>query len=103
MRTYEIDKHISPHLRAVHLEAAGVDAIEATLPDGSRKYISRRASEPWGETLPRVAHLLEGEGYRIAGNPQTRKRRPQLLLVVHDSMFEDGQIAAERYQWGLWS
>lgn len=82
MRTLDINKNTAPKLRAVHLEASGPGAIEMVTPDGEAHLICRRPSEPWEETLPRVAEALEVNGYMLAGNPQMRKRRPQLLLVV---------------------
>lgn len=82
MKYIEINETTSPTLRAVHLDAAGTGAIVATLPTGDILTIERRPSEPWTQTRPRVIEALEVAGWLVAGNPDHRTRRPQLLLVT---------------------
>lgn len=82
MEYIDINTTTSPALRAVHLAARGPGAIELVLPDRTRVEVSRRPSEPWTETRPRVIEAIEKAGWSIAGSPDHRTRRPQLLLVV---------------------
>lgn len=82
MKHIEINATTAPTLRAVHLDACCPGSIEVVLPDGNHLGVSRRHSEPWPETRPRVIEAIEKAGWLLAGNPEHRTKRPQLLLVV---------------------
>lgn len=89
MKHIEINATTAPTLRVVHLDACGPGAIEVVLPDGNHIGVSRRPSEPWPETRPRVIEALEEAGWLLAGNPEHRTKRPQLLLVVRGNEVRD--------------
>lgn len=82
--TVDINKETSQFIFAIHLEAAGIEGVIATLPKHGDILFKRRPREPWQETLDSVEQVLRTEyGIMLAGRPYLRERRPQLLLAMH--------------------